>query len=63
MQSVTEVSLIFRDYGYISATDFKIFYNDTGILPEIDTTSSGNIQVFETFLKSIAKNNIEVRKT
>ena len=29
MQSVTEVSLIFRDYGFIAATDFKIYYNDT----------------------------------
>ena len=49
MQSVTEVSLIFRDYGYISATDFKIFYNDTTstIFPNIDATISGNNN-FET---------------
>ena len=37
IKDVTSVSLIFRDQGYISATDYKIFYNDT--MPNIISTS------------------------
>ena len=45
-QEVTTVSLVFREYGYIAATDFKIFYNDstsTSIFATKSEQTTGNI--------------------
>ena len=41
--SVTEVSLVFRDYGYIAASDFTIFYNDSlsTVTQTIDSSTNG----------------------